>query len=46
MIPGSVLIAAILIQQVENLILVPRLMADKLHVSPLAIARRWRPSRK
>ena len=33
----SVLIAAIVIQQVENLILVPRLMADKLHVSPLAI---------
>ncbi|HYI11271.1 MAG TPA: AI-2E family transporter [Thermoanaerobaculia bacterium] len=33
----SVLIAAIVIQQFENLVLVPRLMANKLHVSPLGI---------
>lgn len=31
------LVAAVLIQQFENLLLVPRLMGDKLRVSPLAI---------
>lgn len=33
----SMLVAAVLIQQFENLLLVPRLMGDKLRVSPLAI---------
>lgn len=33
----AVLVAAVVIQQFENLVLVPRLMANKLHVSPLGI---------
>jgi predicted PurR-regulated permease PerM len=33
----TMLVVAVLIQQIENLVLVPRLMGDKLHVSPLAI---------
>ena len=33
----ALLVAVILIQQIENYVLVPRLMGDKLHVSPLGI---------
>lgn len=33
----TLLVVAILIQQVENLVLVPRLMGNQLHVSPLGI---------
>lgn len=33
----TMLVVAVVIQQVENLVLVPRLMGDKLHVSPLGI---------
>ncbi|HXI14322.1 MAG TPA: AI-2E family transporter [Thermoanaerobaculia bacterium] len=33
----SVVVMAVMIQQVENLVLVPRLLGNKLHVSPLGI---------
>ena len=33
----TMLAVAVVIQQIENLVLVPRLMGDKLHVSPLGI---------